>query len=85
MTNASSSGCWRQFAGQNAAPILQPASKQLDEPERVLAEPQHTVAALDAGRRQRVGDIDARVRSASRHVSVTSPSTSAIASGRVRA
>ena len=46
ITNASSSGCWRQFAGQNIAPILQHASSSSCEAERVLAEPQHAVAGV---------------------------------------
>ena len=55
MTKASSSGCWRQFAGQNIAPISQQASEQLLEPERVLAEPGHPIAGSNPGVPQRVG------------------------------
>ena len=62
MTNASSSGCWRQFAGQNIAPISQHASSSSWMPERVLAEPQHAVAGPDPARATRRGPVDASPR-----------------------
>ena len=84
MTNVSSSGCWRQFAGQNIAPISQQASnsswmRKEFRPNHSTRSPGPTPAARSvfAARWTRMA--------ADRQSSVRSASANAGASGRVRA
>ena len=85
ITNASSSAPWRQFAGQNNAPSLRAREQQLLEPERVLAEPQHPVAAARRPRRASAFATRFVRTSVSCHVRRTSPSPRHSASARERA
>ncbi len=84
MTKASSSGCWRQFTGQNIAPISQQAtssswSRKEFWPSQATRSPGRTPASRSA-----LAHRWTRA-AASGQVSARSPSANAIVAGRVRA
>ena len=57
ITNASSSGVWRQFGGTESGAEARAREQHLLQPERVLSQPEHAFARADAIRRERAGEL----------------------------